>query len=123
MKDDKIYFAEQETPNHKFVLVQDTICEGEIATTDENGHIELYTKEGIEQELKELLEHENNVIKEEAENDGDTYEPIELSDLSWWSVPMDEYIHNKKTIFGKDGLCVVGIKPIVNHKNTLNDGQ
>ncbi len=74
-----IRFQKQESPEHKFVVASDTICEGWICCKDENGDIVLFTREEAEEDIQEL---------KEAFGDDDSF-----------IVPMEEYIHHRRVFW------------------------
>lgn len=74
-----IRFEKQKSSEHRFVLVCDTVCEGYITDTNEDGDIVLYTIEEAEAEIQEL---------KEAFEDDDHF-----------ILPAEEYLHNRKTFY------------------------
>ena len=120
MEEPKLKFAPQETPEHKYVVAFDTICAGWdcVKTEDNKGNsfIELYTKEEAEAELKEDAERERESCKEWLENFGEANCDVEETgkctcEADTFIVPMEDYIHERKTMFTTGGIHIEGTRP------------
>lgn len=96
-------FQTPESDQHVYVIALDTMCDGHTADKDENGDIILYTKEVAEEEIADMLEMENSNLREEGEE--------EVEECDYFMEHKDEYIENRKLMFGESGAFVTGEKP------------
>jgi hypothetical protein len=109
-------FEKQESPKHEYCLGVDSICGGEEWTKNEDGDIQLFTKEECLEEFEDLYEcsylanWEGN--KEEDETKPMTYKEWVIAGSDDYIYDhMDNVIENRKFMFGTDGGFVTGTKP------------
>ncbi len=116
--EEQLTFEPQQTSEHIYVGVIDTLCTGwdcwrtEI---DGKGYISLHTKEEIEQELKEFTEFEKESCNEALKSDGERYCGVDNSgecscETSDFLIHMDEYIHERKAFISINGGRISGSK-------------
>ena len=88
-----IRFEQPESEAHCYVVAFDTICEGQQAWTNGEGEISLMTRGEAEDDIAEM-------ISEGVAEDGE-----------YWLVHKDEYIHERRLVFGGEGFKITGTKP------------
>lgn len=87
-----IKFEKQQTPEHKYVVATNTICDGNVADKNEAGDVILYTAEEAMEEVQEMKDL--------------------CGDDSYFIEHMDIYVENRKVIYGNNGGVITGDSPI-----------